>query len=196
MLCSILRPKQLCWAKIHHGFAMERQPIEVKLNIFLLLMVCSIWAQSAPDKSDIVSSNLEFRLIAGKDKCGDGCIVIIQTLINRGKQPIAIQPSEIGRVTSLSLATKRTQSNEVPAGQAMMSVGDHWPDAPSEIQCVTLHPGKTFRTQIHLAIPSIFPKGSFLYLQQDYTQFQTQRCGEAELFTGRIKSNRLRILNK
>jgi hypothetical protein len=167
-----------------------------KLNIFLLLMVCSIWAQSATDKIDVVSSNLEFRLIAGKDKCGHGCIVIIQTLINRGKQPITIQPSEIGRITSLTLATSRTTSNEVPAGQAMMSVGDHWPDAPSEIQCLTLQPGKAFRVQIHLAIPKTFPKGSFLYLNQEYTQFQTRLCGEAELFTGRIKSNRLRILNE
>jgi len=127
-------------------------------------------------------AKLRFHIARSEAQCGPRCIVLVQTVINRGTSPTAVRIEGLARVTSLRLISRAT--GRVAPGLSHTQIGDPWLESEDTTPCTILAPGKSLTVKSQLRIPDNFPRHSFLSLSQEYTDFQEHRCEGIKFFQG------------
>lgn len=166
------------------------------MNILLLVLsVLSFQNQASRQAAtpDVPVAPLNFRIAVVNKKCVH-CVIIMRTLTNKSKMPVALPASGTTFITTI--AGDATNVSSTYSGTASMSIGDSLSGEQSSMQCTILRPGESFTSEATIEFPPDVKSGSSISVQQSYSNFVQSQCNGTDLFYGVSKSNRLKVSYK
>ena len=167
--------------------------------VLVLLLLTSVQQQvtgTGVSAHPARQSNVDLRVAVTGEKCGLNCVVITQTLTNRGTLPTAVHVSPSALVTHLRAEVRRDKPHHIGPGAASTSIGENLRDTRDAIPCRILQPKESMTTKAEISIPKSFAKGSVIHLVQEYSEYSVHQCEGVDFFSGTSKSNDLRFLYK